>query len=333
VDDFYRILQVEPHADADAIQAAYRRLARLYHPDLNRSPEAAERMRAINAAYQVLSDPARRSAYDARRFLPRTQTAVAYRPRPVTRPVVVPSAPPTTLQRRVDRVVLVIGVILLFLIGFYVVNVIPYSERQFQEANKIQPPRSLAAITSTEHGTGSVPQRVRSDDGLRSFPGTVLVAPESLSPFSSLPVIQIDANGRGIARYAVYYGNWSTGGATITGLIGRSAFDNSVPRLPQCTAEATYCVGPAPGQSTGNGLELFRAPDLIEDYPAVATHRVCCNGTFWSIAWYEPRANMSYAIDLSRSLAVQFGGSELAEGNLVAARGVASLGRQLVRLP
>ena len=59
--DPYRILQVSPNADLEAIHAAYRRLARRYHPDLNPQPEAAERMRAINAAYGVLSDPARRA--------------------------------------------------------------------------------------------------------------------------------------------------------------------------------------------------------------------------------------------------------------------------------
>ena len=84
-EDLYRTLQVEPNADLEAIHAAYRRLARLYHPDLNPRPEAAERMRAINAAYRVLADPRQRAAYDARRFLPpqrRTTVATSPRPRP-----------------------------------------------------------------------------------------------------------------------------------------------------------------------------------------------------------------------------------------------------------
>ena len=38
-------------------------------------------------------------------------------------------------------------------------------------------------------------------------------------------------------------------------------------------------------------------------HPAFATHRVCCNGVFWSLSWYEERANMSYTIDLSRTQA------------------------------
>ena len=44
---------------------AYRRLAAKYHPDVNEAPDAAEKMKQINAAYEVLSDPLRRAAYDA----------------------------------------------------------------------------------------------------------------------------------------------------------------------------------------------------------------------------------------------------------------------------
>ncbi|HET6317983.1 MAG TPA: J domain-containing protein [Chloroflexota bacterium] len=338
MNDFYRLLQVAPQADTEAIHAAYRRLARVYHPDLNQTPEAAERMRAINAAYRVLSDPAKRAAYDAYRYLPGVQPAVATTTYRRTAPPPTPPVgytPPTQLQRRVDRIVIVVGIILLLLIAFYTVNVIPFAERQFEAQRRALPTRGPSGSASTEHPVAAtVPQRLRGDDRLRSFPGTVLVAPESLPPFSSLPIAQVDGTGQGIARYAVYYGDWSVGGATISGLIGRSAFDNSVPRMPNCAADDTYCTGPAPGQTAGaDGLELFRAPDLVGDLPAVAIHRVCCNGTFWSVAWYEPKANVSYAVDLSRALALQFGSNAITADNLSGARGVASLAKQLVRLP
>ena len=105
----------------------------------------------------------------------------------------------------------------------------------------------------------------------------------------------VEGASRGIARYAVYYGNLTSGGATISGFVGRDALDNA-PKLNDCPSDAAYCVGPAPGQSGGlPGLELFRAPDLIEDFPSFALHRVCCNGVFWSVSWYEPRANVSRA--------------------------------------
>lgn len=70
--DYYAILQLHPRAESEVIEAAYRRLATKYHPDLNSSPEAAPRMRDINAAYEVLSNPERRRSYDASRRLGNT---------------------------------------------------------------------------------------------------------------------------------------------------------------------------------------------------------------------------------------------------------------------
>jgi hypothetical protein len=63
--DYYDMLQVSPNAGPDVIEAAYRRLARKYHPDVNRDPAATERMRELNEAYEVLSDSTRRAEYDA----------------------------------------------------------------------------------------------------------------------------------------------------------------------------------------------------------------------------------------------------------------------------
>ena len=62
--DCYSILGVPAAATAEEIRAAYRRLARLYHPDLNTGPEAEARMKEINEAYATLSDPQRRRQYD-----------------------------------------------------------------------------------------------------------------------------------------------------------------------------------------------------------------------------------------------------------------------------
>ena len=66
-DDLYEILHLHPSAHPDVIQAAYRRLALLYHPDKNPSPEATEMMAAVNHAYAVLSDPEKRAEYDRTR--------------------------------------------------------------------------------------------------------------------------------------------------------------------------------------------------------------------------------------------------------------------------
>lgn len=65
--DYYGILQVDPNAEWEVIDAAYRRLARKYHPDVNPSAKAEERMRELNAAYEVLCNPTLRRDYDRRR--------------------------------------------------------------------------------------------------------------------------------------------------------------------------------------------------------------------------------------------------------------------------
>jgi hypothetical protein len=62
--DYYELLQVPRNADDDAIKKAYRRLARLYHPDSNKARFASEHMTLLNAAYGVLSDPLKRRQYD-----------------------------------------------------------------------------------------------------------------------------------------------------------------------------------------------------------------------------------------------------------------------------
>ncbi|WP_139978365.1 molecular chaperone DnaJ [Nocardioides litoris] len=62
--DPYDLLGVDRDADADAIKKAYRRLARQLHPDVNPDPETQERFKEVSAAYEVLSDPQKRAAYD-----------------------------------------------------------------------------------------------------------------------------------------------------------------------------------------------------------------------------------------------------------------------------
>ncbi len=63
--DFYQILGVPRDASQDDVQRAYRRLAREYHPDINKDPAAEERFKDISEAYDVLSDPQTRRRYDA----------------------------------------------------------------------------------------------------------------------------------------------------------------------------------------------------------------------------------------------------------------------------
>jgi molecular chaperone DnaJ len=62
--DPYELLGVDRNADADAVKKAYRRLARQYHPDVNPDPEAQEKFKEISRAYEILSDPQKKAAYD-----------------------------------------------------------------------------------------------------------------------------------------------------------------------------------------------------------------------------------------------------------------------------
>ena len=62
--DYYDILGVDRNASKEDLKTAYRRLARKYHPDVNKEPGAEEQFKEINRAYEVLSEPETRSRYD-----------------------------------------------------------------------------------------------------------------------------------------------------------------------------------------------------------------------------------------------------------------------------
>lgn len=63
--DYYNILGVDKNASDEDIKSAYRKLAKKYHPDLNKdNPQAAEKFKEVNEAYEVLSDKTKRSNYD-----------------------------------------------------------------------------------------------------------------------------------------------------------------------------------------------------------------------------------------------------------------------------
>lgn len=63
-EDYYSVLGVDENASQEEIQKAYKNLAKKYHPDVNDDPDAEDRFKEVNEAYQVLKDPEKREKYD-----------------------------------------------------------------------------------------------------------------------------------------------------------------------------------------------------------------------------------------------------------------------------
>jgi len=107
--DFYRVLQVDPSAEAEVIEAAYHRLARKYHPDTREVPgDTTLRMQELNRAWTILRNDERRSQYDRARSLrgfafPAPLATMPVDPMPaapVYAPVPAPRPPRRGLSRR-----------------------------------------------------------------------------------------------------------------------------------------------------------------------------------------------------------------------------------------
>jgi curved DNA-binding protein len=71
--DYYAVMGLQPEASAHEIKMAYRRLARKFHPDLNKESDAEKNFKALGEAYDVLKDPEKRKLYDQLRAQPRHQ--------------------------------------------------------------------------------------------------------------------------------------------------------------------------------------------------------------------------------------------------------------------
>ena len=67
--DYYKTLQIQPLSETVIIKGAFERLARKYHPDLNKEPSALEQMKELNGAYEILNNPSKKAAYDKEYYL------------------------------------------------------------------------------------------------------------------------------------------------------------------------------------------------------------------------------------------------------------------------
>jgi hypothetical protein len=105
--DHYQVLEIARTASQDEIRRAYRRLTSKYHPDVNDSPEANDRMAALNAAYAVLRNPSKRQYYDASFAAspepPPREPGVAHEPRGRTAEPTVNRPPPAAPSIVCDR--------------------------------------------------------------------------------------------------------------------------------------------------------------------------------------------------------------------------------------
>ncbi len=62
--DYYEVLGLSKGASEDEIKKAYRKLSKKYHPDINKEADAEEKFKEVSEAYEILSDPQKRAAYD-----------------------------------------------------------------------------------------------------------------------------------------------------------------------------------------------------------------------------------------------------------------------------
>ena len=131
--DPYATLDIPSGASHDEAARAHRRLAKQFHPDVNPGPAAAERMRHINEAWRILSNPARRSRYDTDGHTPRGSTATwttwpearGTAPPRVRRPARPDSVEPAFGDRRAVVVGVWVVLSLLFFVGTWLGSVTP----------------------------------------------------------------------------------------------------------------------------------------------------------------------------------------------------------------
>ena len=326
--DHYAVLGISRSAAQQEIAAAYRRLARAHHPDVSHESDAAERMRAINTAYAVLSDPHKRAAYDAARAWPAYVTR-----QPVKVARAAPRAAPPSPSSDVTRVV---GFgFLLLLVGFVAVacvlssrlpttagpDGVPILPRATATASALAalPPQERMTPVASQPKNVSLPGVLRDNPILRTFPRPVLVPPTNLPPFDALmresPRISgtlCDNDPVCLPRYVIDYGQLTSAGAQISGFGGRDIFESDASAATAaCGSPVMTCTAAA----ISGRPEVWYQRDLrtAAAIPAVARHQGCCPGPYWVLTWYDTASSTTYRLQLSGTAAA-FSDADLVDG-------------------
>jgi hypothetical protein len=179
-----------------------------------------------------------------------------------------------------------------------------------------------------------------------AFPGPILVPSTSATFFDPLltrqnPASQGDTGtdgwrAPGVPMYELRVG--VLGGdaplVIVDGYAGRSAFVATFTRginEEECDPAAPYCAytpfiaGP-PTEELIDGL-------VVGGQPAAARHQTCCNGETWAVGWYDARADVSYSLTLSFSMADQLGARGVDADHVAAAQRLADVATALVAAP
>lgn len=92
-EDYYEVLQVHPSAEPEVIEAAYKKLAQKYHPDVSNNPATAERMKKINIAHDILGNPEKRKKYHSNwlQRKPASSGSTTIHPNTLPMPIVEPT--------------------------------------------------------------------------------------------------------------------------------------------------------------------------------------------------------------------------------------------------
>jgi hypothetical protein len=220
--DPYMILGILPTATASQVKQAYRRLAREYHPDLNKDPRATERMKDINWANGILSDAHERSLYDLWR---NSSARVAYDPGTNPPPSAgnqthssPPSNPPPRTTYSNDRMArnprgqgcstpMIAWIIIMVLVNMARM-VKPVSQPSFSYSTE-----NIATQTAHMEGLISAMETLRVSQGISTRSGTVTPSPLYKTLFAPSPTATVlsDEFGHVDLRGRIVPGSWEWG--------------------------------------------------------------------------------------------------------------------------